>query len=345
MPKTTNRPSASQTDTEYYESWATFCRDFEETSRTNQIRVDFFLDFSKELASLGVELLPLKGLELLLRTYPTLGLRRMVDMDLLIRPKDIFSVKSFLERRGFRRLPDFEALTYALPNSILNLDIVWDIPFLPDTESIWDRAVTRIFNGRPVKCLHPEDSLFFLIAYSVIHRGAFYDDYVQDLRFFLQREGSEVDWKEWVKHVKVLHCAPPIFHGLRYAEHRGLREIPLDVLKTLEPRSLTEKTLVAFYDLMTSGKGRPRVSYLYTWLSYLGRAGKGKLLHQKFLPDRFEWELRYGKTPYLTYTLSLLLRPFWVLPKIAILCARDFFLLLFRGAGKILRQLKIPIYL
>ena len=122
-------------------SWDVFCEDYAATLRENRVRLDFFLDFLEEGRSLNFEMIPLKGMELLLRAYPSAGLRPMVDIDLLIRPQDIGRIQSLLENRGFKRKLDFEALSYVLPGTILYLDILWDIWYLPDTAAVCERTV------------------------------------------------------------------------------------------------------------------------------------------------------------------------------------------------------------
>ena len=268
-------------------------------------------------------------MDLLLRAYPLYGMRPMEDIDLLIHVEDIPRVKSLLEEKGFKRIPD-EGLTYLSPERKLNLDMIWDIWYLQNASALWQRAVDREFEGITIQSLHPEDALFYFVAFVVAHRGVLSSLFAQDLDCFLEREGSQIHWERWIEEVNRLHFRPAFYHGLSYAKERGLQRIPERVLDSLRPVAFHERMLTLFYKMMATEEGRPDISYLHTWFSYPGVRGKMKLLKEKLLPTQLEVTVHYGEKTQSRYALLVMIRPLVLLLKGFILVAKDAFFLLHR---------------
>lgn len=322
MEETISSPTSS-----ILEEWTDFCDSFTHLSSQNKRRIDFFVSFVNECRSSGIDLIPLKGIELLMRAYPHCGMRPMVDMDLLIQKKDVPKIMELLQNRGFYRKPD-EGLTYIRPKDILDLDIIWDIWYLSGTSALWQRTVKRTVNGVEIKCLHPEDSLIYLVTYAVAHRGQLTSAFIKDLEYFLKSEGHLIDWKNTLNTIKSLGCQAAFYQGLWHARAQGVSAIPCDILSTLAPRSLGEKMLVSYYAKTVTGKGVEKVSYLFTWFSYRGLRGKWKLLRQVLFPSRFQFEIQRGKKSAAAYFFFLLLHPLFILIKGVVVFLRDFHSLL-----------------
>jgi hypothetical protein len=77
---------------------------------------------------------------------------------------------------------------------------------------------------------------------------------------------------------------------------------------------------------MSDTAGRPRVSYLCTWLSYPGWRGKVKLLRSKLIPTWFEYRIRRGGS-FAAYLLFLITHPFVLVVKGLWTFMRDLLLL------------------
>lgn len=311
------------------DEWGILSTGYEETAGRNKKRIDFFLELSEELGKDGVEIIPLKGIDLLLRAYPMLGLRPMADMDLLIREGDSERVRSWFERKGFERSPE-EALVYLSRDKTLNLDMIWKIWYLGDVSALWRRSVVSTVRGVPVKFLHPEDALLYLVAYVVAHRGVVSRLFVEDLRFFLDRQGDQIDWDRWVERVRNLKLNVAVHHGFSYANQNGLSCLPEKVLTALRPSSPGERILARFYRLWVTDAGTPEVSYVFTWLRHPGFMPKLRLLREKLMPSRAEMELRYGQRRDFQYALIFLTHPVAILFKSLFILARDILLLLSR---------------
>ncbi len=285
--------------------WDLFCKEQEQVLTQNRHRISFFLSLTREFDDLDIAVLPLKGLDLVLRACPSPAMRPMADMDLLIRKKDIHRVMEFFERKGFLRKPD-EGLTYLSPDGLLNLDIIWDIWYLsgPDHEKLWQRTVTREFEGQNLRFLHPEDFLIYHAAYTAAHRGSFAPVFGQDLELFLEAEGQNLDWKYLSLEAARLGLRPALFHAFSHSESTR------KYAALFEPRSFFEKLKTDAYKKIVTEEPRLQVSYGFTWLEYPGLRGKLKLLREKFLPSPFELEIHRGIKGPAAYLQYLFFHPF-----------------------------------
>lgn len=251
-------------------------------------------------------------MDLLIRAYPSLGMRPMTDIDLLIHKKDIPKVKRLLEHKDLQWSAD-ENLSYYDPNSFIILDIVWNVWYMPDSRPVWQRSSLYATNeGKALKLMHSEDALTYLIAYTIAHRTEINSIFLQDLKFFLDKESHKIDWDHWASTVKNLHLGPTVFYGLSYVRKSGLESIPEEIVCKLRPTSYAEKKLNFYYQNVLELKKKP-ANYLRTWLSYPGWRGKIKLLRIKFLPSKWQFELRFGRKSWLKYLIFCFAHPFCVL--------------------------------
>ena len=296
--------------------WSRFCEDYEKTAQENRSRVSFFIALQQELKNLAIPLIPLKGLELLLRAYPSMGFRPMADMDFLIRRQDVQKIWTLLEEKGLSRKPD-EGLTFISADGRIQMDIVWDIWYLSKSghEELWKRTVTKDFEGNKIQCLHPEDTLLYLMTYVTAHRGVLAPLFIQDLEIFLEQEGGGISWERFCAKVRRFGTAPAVYHGLRYARAAGLETIPTAAVQLLKPKGFREKIKLHFYENLVTENSQPEVSYKMTWLEYPGLQGKWKLLREKFLPTPFEVELRQGIQSPLAYAVYLIVHPWRALAR------------------------------
>ena len=289
------------------ESFELFVKDYENISAQNRLRLSFFLDLSREFQSLGIPVLPLKGMDLLLRAYPSLGMRPMADIDLLIQKKDIRKIMAFFEKKGFKRKPD-EGLTYLSPDGSINLDIIWDFWYFDrpeDIQTVWQNAANEL--------LHPEDDLIYQVAYTIAHRGMLSEMFVRDLNFFLEKESTLIDWPRLAQKIKRLKLRVAFFHGFSYALEKEALSIPKDFLVALQPSSLNERALASLFKRLVTEAPQPKISYFFTWLGYPGFRGKLQLLREKILPTPLELEIRRGITSPAGYIAYLFLHPIFIL--------------------------------
>ena len=289
-----------------------------------------------DLDRFGIQTLPLKGADLLLRSALVRGRRPMSDLDLLVKKSDLQNVVKVFEGKGFIRrgfgdrfcTQSFaqETLDFILAGRGPIFDLSWNLCDLGEREilRLWDRAV---FTSTPIgdrRLLHPGDSLLYLVAYTVASRGAFWPTFVQDLQGLLKNEGNKIDWIPWALEVRGLGLQSVVFHGLTYARSRGLTGVPSEVFEILQPRAWNEKANAWFFSRMVLEKPRENPAYLLFFFGAAGWKGKLRLLQRAFFPSADFIELRCGKKTFLERRLVGLVRPFRIL---------------FRGIGVVTNEL------
>lgn len=320
-----DKPSAGKNDIEVFNH---FLNQFEKISKKNHFQLDYLVQITQELAEAKIPVIPLKGASLLIRAYPSAGMRSMADMDLLIQPKDIRKIMNYFEKKGLMREPD-EGLTYVNADRSINLDIIWDFWYFKnpkDTASVWEKSVPHSFREMPIPLLHPEDEFIYLTAYATAHRGVLSETLIRDLDAFLEKEALSIDWDRLAETIQSLGLAPFTFHGLCYTAKKGLSKIPESFILKLKPKSSGEKILFFFLEHLVTEAPQPKVSYFFTWLGYPGFRGKLRLLREKFTPTPLELEIQRGISSPSGYWAWIFLHP-WI---IAARALRHAFCRLFR---------------
>ncbi len=292
--------------------WQQFCEELGQTARENKARMTAFFEFHGIFRPLGIEIVPLKGLDLLLRAYPSPGQRPMADCDLLIRQKDISAVMRVFEEHGFRRKPD-EGLTYISPDGLLNFDILWDLWYLNSMKPLWSRLIPAVYEGHSYSALSAEDAFFYIVTYVTAHRGVLSPLLGQDLQFLLESEQGSFNWEQCLNQASQLNLRMPFLRGLLYASENGCTQIPQSVFQRLQPLSRREHRLLELYKKLVTEEGHPRVTYFFTWLSYPRLGSKLKLLREKLLPSKWESDIRWGQSSFPVYAVKVLTRPFYLL--------------------------------
>lgn len=310
--------SPADLKTDSIPGWDDFCDEFGATLRSNRVRVDYFKSVSRELEAIGILFIPLKGLDLLVRAYPSLGMREMTDMDILVRPRDVRKVMAYFESKGLTRKPD-EGLTYLSADKTINFDIVWDFWYFSsasDRRELWDRLISVNYEGQTLKLLHPEDHFIYFTAFVTAHRGVLSPVFNKDIRLFLEKNSLSMDWQKLAERVQALKLGPYFYHALSYVRKNGAGLVPENFMNGLKPKTSAEKRLLQKLENSVTENLQPNISYSFTWLGYPGAGGKLKLLREKFLPTPFELEIQRGITSPAGYLKYLFFHPFYLLRQI-----------------------------
>lgn len=138
------------------------------------------------LDSLGIAVLPYKGLTLAEAMYGDMALRPAGDIDLLVRPQDFRRIKEAVADLGYTphvQLSELEERAYlvtgyecafdsAAGRNLLELQWAIQPRFYAvdvEMESLFQRAVTVVVAGRPMKTLSPEDQVLILSVHAAKH--------------------------------------------------------------------------------------------------------------------------------------------------------------------------------
>ena len=271
-----------------------FCEAYAKTAEINGRRLQKLDIILTEFESSGIEVLPLKGADLLARAYRgVLGLRPMVDIDLLFHRKDLPHIERILQADGFLPCVSGNAC-YVSPDHVLALDMISEIWYLKNIDAVWQRAVPRHVAGRTRPAMHPEDALIYLVAYQTIHRGWLSPQMALDVAAFLDAEGEFIDWRNVVHQVTTCHLHLPLYHGLAYAHEKGAAKIPLWVLETLQP-PCSQCRIARLYQRLVTERPIPELGHFLLVFSRPGYSNKLLALWNSVFPSRDFLTLRYGK--------------------------------------------------
>ncbi|MFQ5829300.1 MAG: nucleotidyltransferase family protein [Candidatus Methylomirabilia bacterium] len=286
--------------------------DYTKTAANNRRRLHRLDAVLSEFEASGIEALPLKGADLLGRAYGgALGLRPMVDVDLLVHHQDLPQIERILEANGFQSRASGNPV-YVFPNHFLALDMISDIWYLESIDAVWQRSVCRQVAGRFRRAMHPEDALIYLAAYQTIHRGRLGRQMALDVAALLDAEGQLIDWDNVVHQANTRHLRLPLYHGLAYAHDKTGARIPTWVLDALRPED-SQHRIASLYQRLVTEQGIPGLGHLLLILSLRGYKHKLKALWKALFPSRDFLAFRYGERNPCEWLWIRLSRPAYLL--------------------------------
>lgn len=256
-------------------------KDYYQTLTRNILIWEEIKSILKSLEEKKIEVMLLKGIALGVTIYPSLGLRPMADVDILIKDKDIFKVNETLNRLGYFsgiNLQDIELgkteylTTLCYPGKNLSLHLHWHLvnSTIPNfsyiskinMERIWQKARLIEIFGIKALILSPEYLIIYLCEHSLrvthsLSRLIFLTDISQAINYYQDK----IDWDFLVKESYHFGLERMVYCGL-YSANRILRtEVPSDILSFLKPKRLTLGEKI-FLSLVAKIRSSPGLSYL-----------------------------------------------------------------------------------
>lgn len=202
-------------------------------------------DLSKVLSSLeekGVRTIVLKGAALLERIYPDIGVRPVMDIDLLFCEENE-EVKKVLEGIGYRlistcpRIYDNGRTIIDIHTDIDSFTRLGPIPYTPklSTTTLWEDGSPWGVSFNTVRILSPEDTILTLSIHFVKHsflRLLWLIDIIEVIK-----GNPKIDWKKMGQRTKEAGFEKLLFYVLYYIkEIFGI--IPEDILSEIRPERL-----------------------------------------------------------------------------------------------------------
>ena len=159
----------------------------------------------------GIPAIILKGPALARTVYPDPALRQSVDIDLLVRPADVFAAEAVLEEMGYQcslklseKLQDAHNEGFEAPNDGLYLELHWvldyDAGLFPDQwyDRLFDRRITSTTDGISIDVMNPVDHLLYLVFHNVFQHRAIRLDWVFDTALMMDVLHPPEDWEEFI---------------------------------------------------------------------------------------------------------------------------------------------------
>jgi len=287
-----------------------FLTDYSRISSGNKVKFEKLCAVLSQMQKAGIDCILLKGADLIHRLYGALGLRDMVDVDMLVKERDLQAIDAVLRALGYHPEIDGNPV-YRSSDGILALDLITAIWYLDDQEPIWRRAVPRTVDGVEVKCLGTNDLLLYLTAYAVVHRAWLSPSFAQDVHLLIERE--DVDWDSVVDEVSRRCLKIPMYHGLSFVVTRYAgAPIPGHVLRRLAPSTIGERLWYWFVQKLVTDRPVAGLGHLLLFLTQPGLK-KWRWLRDRLFPSESFLQYRYGDRWHAHPLLTRLRRPFTLL--------------------------------
>jgi hypothetical protein len=284
--------------------------DYSRISSANRAKFAKLRVVLRQFEANGIDCVLLKGADLIPRLYGVLGVRPMVDVDILAHDQDLTAIDRILQDLGYRSQIDGNP-AYLDPDNILALDIITKVWYVDDQTQIWQRSVQRDFEGISVKGLGRNDLLVYLTAYNVVHRGYLSASFARDIAFLVEKE--VMDWGFFVDEASRCHLKIPMYHGLSFVVSRyaGV-PVPAHALRSLAPSTLGERLWYWFFEKLVTDKPVANLGYLLLFITQPGLK-KWRWLKDRFFPSEAFLKYRYGDRWNTHPLMTRLCRPFSLL--------------------------------
>jgi hypothetical protein len=159
---------------------------FRDNATRNVLLAGELLRITRLFESEGAHVLAYKGPALAVQAYGELSLRRFIDLDVIVRRRDVGRAGELLQSLGFSKpeglskwqekflLRHQHNLAFTRDSGKLIVELHWEVapaPFaaIPLGACAWERAVVVGLSGGEVKSLSPEDLLLALCVHGTKH--------------------------------------------------------------------------------------------------------------------------------------------------------------------------------
>ncbi len=197
------------------------------------------------LAQRGIESLTLKGPVMAEMLYGNPGLRRIVDLDLLVRREDLPEAGSFLLARGYHQITPrwngehpFHQAPYVKQGQVpVYIELHWsldDPALLSIAESaVWQRAQPVEIAGKTVRVLSPEDNLLFL-ANQLSKQDDCWLRTVGDIAVLIKQH-EHLDWNYVAGSARSWQMTASLYYALLWARDLLWAPVPAKTMEAVIP--------------------------------------------------------------------------------------------------------------
>lgn len=198
------------------------------------------------LAGVGIEALVLKGPALATLYYKDLGLRAMLDFDILVPSSqaqqaiDVLHRSGWKPKGGYHLRPEYIKVRNGCgfeDGSGRQIDLHWHL--LPECcyeaadADFWASAVGMPMDTHTVLALNPTDFLWHVCLHGYKWDPIPPFRWIADATMILRRAGGSIDWRRFLRLTRERRLVLPIRHTLGYLSHTMLLPIPDQALVEL----------------------------------------------------------------------------------------------------------------
>ncbi len=208
----------------------------------------------------GIEIMPLKGAVFVPVYYKNIGLRTMVDLDLLVKKEDLRLMDELLLDQGynmderyrkeifssderFRKYVDVTHHEFPLYfKEEINLDIHWDVGghisrskyYTIDIDGFWTSQNTVTLEKLDVPTLSPENQLLHLCGHGFT--SGFHLKGLCDISVLVEYYGDRIHWDIISSRARECRIGKIVYFALYLTQLIFDIQFPKEVLRNLRPR-------------------------------------------------------------------------------------------------------------
>jgi len=289
------------------------CRsEYVETGAHNALRMRELAGVLSELSNHGIEVIVLKGAALVEQVYQNLGLRPMLDIDLLVRRHDIRAALAVVESLGYERRGDeiSPGSTITYENEIplfrrerldWNLELHWSLFDSPYYQrhltgmDLWETAQRIYIDGSPALSLSPEMQILYLCGHLTLHhrgRGLlWWNDIAECIHHFQ----DQLDWNEMLAMAQTFHLVRSLQVTLPTVADVWTDAVPPHVIARL--RLLTaDPDEIRTFEAMTADFRPPARRLLMDLYGMSTWRERLQFIYHNLFPSAAYMDERYGIT-------------------------------------------------
>jgi hypothetical protein len=230
---------------------------YRKTWLQNQVFFASAADVLRRLAEAGTPTLLLKGAALAAGVYKDLGVRPMLDVDILVPLEYAASSYQLLSEAGWKPMiepgGDMAHVVQVVRSVDLrradggSVDLHWhviaDSCDPGDDDDFWAQSRELELNGVPTRLLGPTDQLLHVLVHGSKWNQTRAVHWVLDACKVLSVQGPEIDWQRLVEQTRKRSVVLPVLVGLELLRHGLYADVPDHVLSTLRrtPVGLVER--------------------------------------------------------------------------------------------------------
>ncbi len=182
---------------------------YTQIAQRNMLMSAELIRIMKLLEENDINALAFKGPALSQLAYGDITLRQYVDLDILVKRKDIYTIDKLLKDKSYQRvyalstsqekvwIKHAKDIGFYHPKSNVHLEMHWallenDYPMQLDLDDIWKNKQEIDINGKKIKTFGTEDLLLYLCIHGSIH---LYEriEWVKDIDLLVQSQ--DIDWE------------------------------------------------------------------------------------------------------------------------------------------------------
>jgi hypothetical protein len=204
----------------------------------------------------NIPVIALKGAYLAETLYANKRLRKMVDVDLLVKKNDLLRIEQVLILMGFRTQDHDRVIglenkhfTYLRPKSDIHFEIHWVLfeskhSFQIDMQGLWSRAQPVVLAHIPILALSIEDLLLYLCMHTANHMYTMRSSMFCDIGEVVQRKAMDLDWQAIGARAQQWGALRSVYVILRLAQELLGVAVPADWLASIQPAGFEERYLI-----------------------------------------------------------------------------------------------------